>query len=60
MELAVLFLPELVEKEPLVPWRSEIVGGLSCVELPDTKEPFNSAKVVACMSPEPFCTLVVE
>lgn len=60
MELAVLLLPELVEKEPLVPWRSEIVGGLSCVELPDMKEPFDSAKVVACMSPEPFCTLVVE
>lgn len=30
------------------------------MELPDMKEPFDSAKVVACMSPEPFCTLVVE
>lgn len=63
MELDVLLLPDLVGKEPLVPWRSEMlvdVEELLRVELPDMTEPFASAKVVAGMIAEPFCVLVVE
>ena len=63
VELEVLLPQDWVGKEPLEPWRREIlveVVELLCVELPDMMEPFTSAKVVARMATEPDWLVVVE
>lgn len=63
VELEVLLLLEVLAEAPLVPWRREILVEVEelCVELPsDRTEPLAAAKVVARMTVELFCVLVVE
>ena len=63
VELEVLLLLEVLAAAPLVPWRREILVEVEefCVELPwDKTEPLAAAKVVARMTVELFCVIVVE
>ena len=63
VELEVLLLLEVVAEAPIVPWRRETLGEveeLRVVPPPDRIEPLAAAKVVARMTVDPFCVLVVE
>ena len=63
VELEVPLLLEVLAEAPLVPWRREILVEVEepCVELPlNSTEPLATAKVVARMTVELFCVLVVE
>ena len=63
VELEVLLLLEVVAEAPMVPRRREILVEVEelCVELPPGRtEPLATARMVARMTVELFCVLVVE